>query len=58
MKAYFAEFKCGCVSRYARTQRELLDYCGKHGDNRRGIYPVTLTLKEWAEAQAMGHVEQ
>lgn len=36
---YIAEYKCGCTAE-SRVKRELLDYCGKHGDDRRRIHKV------------------
>lgn len=36
---YIAEYKCGCTAE-SRIKRELLDYCGKHGDNLRRIYHI------------------
>lgn len=36
---YIAEYKCGCTDE-KRVKKELLDYCAKHGDDRRRIYRV------------------
>ena len=38
---WFEEYSCGCVSDVVRTKRELVGYCGKHGSNRRHVYPGT-----------------
>lgn len=37
---WFEEYRCGCVSEIVKTTKDLLGYCGKHGDDRRRIYPV------------------
>ena len=37
---WFEEYRCGCVSETAMTRKDLLGYCGKHGDDRRQIFPV------------------
>lgn len=37
---WFEEYRCGCVSETATTKKDLLGYCGKHGDDRRQIFPV------------------
>jgi hypothetical protein len=36
---YIAEYKCGCIAE-SRVKRELLEYCAKHGDDRRRIHRV------------------
>jgi hypothetical protein len=36
---WFEEYHCGCVSDTERFKKDLLGYCGKHGDNRRRAYP-------------------
>jgi hypothetical protein len=37
---YFEEYKCGCVSETVKNRKDLLGYCGKHGEDKRKIYPV------------------
>lgn len=36
---WFEEYGCGCVSEMARFKKDLLGYCGQHGDNRRSVFP-------------------
>ena len=38
--SYFEDYKCGCVSCIVKSKRELLGYCGVHGDDRREVWPV------------------
>jgi hypothetical protein len=35
---WYGEYRCGCVSSLVRLKREVLDYCGKHGDDIRHYY--------------------
>lgn len=37
---YFEEYGCGCVSEVVRYKRDLLGYCGKHGNNRRHVHRI------------------
>lgn len=37
---YFAEYACGCVSQLCRTRKDVLDYCGTHGDDARRIHSL------------------
>lgn len=32
------EYRCGCVSESVDRKKDLLGYCGKHGDSRRSVY--------------------
>ncbi len=36
---WYEEYRCGCVSDTVRRKRELLGYCGKHGDERTARSP-------------------
>ncbi len=36
---YIAEYRCGC-SEDSTRRNELIDYCGKHGENRLRVYKV------------------
>lgn len=36
---WFEEYRCGCVSDTAKRKRDLLGYCGKHGDSARRTLP-------------------
>ena len=49
---YFEEYKCGCVSKIVRTKKDLVGYCGKHGDDMRNVYPV-FTRKEQLDGTAL-----
>lgn len=35
---WFEEYSCGCVSEIVHSRRELLRYCAKHGNDRRGLF--------------------
>jgi hypothetical protein len=35
---WFEEYRCGCVSDVVKRKKELLGYCGQHGDNWRGRF--------------------
>src|SRR6266478_5426683 len=39
IRGWFEDYRCGCVSETVRTKRELLGYCGQHGDDRRKVWP-------------------
>ncbi len=48
VRAYWEEYNCGCVSRFAKERGELVGYCGKHGDDRRGsVHACTVTKEEY-----------
>lgn len=36
---WFEEYACGCVSETVKTKRDLVGYCGTHGDDRRHVHP-------------------
>lgn len=38
VEGWFEEYRCGCVSETVRVKKDLPGYCGKHGDNRRGVF--------------------
>lgn len=38
---YLADYRCGCTDVQDRRS-DLLEYCGKHGENRRRIYTVPI----------------
>lgn len=38
MAGYYEEYKCGCTSNTVRSKRDLVGYCGKHGDDRRYVH--------------------
>lgn len=37
---WFEEYSCGCVSDIVKRKKDLIGYCGIHGNDRRRIYPV------------------
>ena len=41
---YMAEYKCGCTD-VQDFRNLLLEYCGKHGDDRRRIYRLPVKGK-------------
>ena len=43
---WFEAYSCGCVSAYERRKKDLLGYCGKHGDERNGIWRVKVSAEE------------
>jgi hypothetical protein len=36
---WWEDYNCGCVSKTVIRKKDLLGYCGKHGDSRRQIFP-------------------
>ena len=42
LDGWFEEYRCGCVSEIVRFKKELVGYCGTHGDNRRAIFPTRI----------------
>lgn len=46
IRAYFEDYKCGCVSGYVERKKDLRGYCGQHGQSRRQVWPVTMTPLE------------
>ena len=38
MRGWFEEYACGCCSETVRAKKDLLGYCGKHGDDRRHLH--------------------
>ena len=36
---WWEEYSCGCTSDTVKRKRDLLGYCGKHGGDRKNIYP-------------------
>lgn len=45
---WWEEYHCGCVSETVKLKRNLLGYCGTHGDNRRRAYAEI----EWPNGQS------
>lgn len=39
VKGWWEEYRCGCVSETVARKKDLLGYCGKHGENRRQVFP-------------------
>lgn len=39
--AWFEEYACGCMSVAVARKRDLVGYCGRHGDGRRNVYRDT-----------------
>lgn len=39
VRGYFEDYACGCVSEIVRYKKDLLGYCGQHGDSRRYVWP-------------------
>lgn len=39
-KGWFEEYRCGCVSEVVKRKRDLLGYCGKHGEDRRHVHRI------------------
>lgn len=37
-REWWEEYGCGCVSAKTTSERRLLGYCPKHGNNRRSLY--------------------
>ncbi|MDF3052609.1 MAG: hypothetical protein K0S19_714 [Geminicoccaceae bacterium] len=35
---WFEEYGCGCVSEVVSRKADLPGYCGRHGDDRRGVF--------------------
>lgn len=40
---WFEYYGCGCVSDYVRLKRDLVGYCGQHGDSRTQVFKVEET---------------
>ena len=38
MGSWFEAYRCGCVSRNARTKSALLGYCPQHGEDRNQLF--------------------
>ena len=39
LAGWWEEYRCGCVSKTVRRKKDLLGYCGQHGDSRRQVFP-------------------
>lgn len=52
-RGYFEEYSCGCVSEVVRRKRDLVGYCGKHGNNKRHVHRVDprMDKKHWGEEE-------
>lgn len=48
---WFAEYACGCVSELVRSRKDLLEYCGTHGDDALRVHslPSDKTLRRKAK---------
>jgi len=42
LAGWWEEYRCGCVSKTVKRKKDLLGYCGKHGDSRRQVFPELL----------------
>jgi hypothetical protein len=45
VKGWWEEYRCGCVSETTARKKDLLGYCGKHGESRRQVFPELETMK-------------
>ena len=45
VKGWWEEYRCGCVSETAVRKKDLVGYCGKHGENRRQVFPELEKVK-------------
>ena len=46
VNCWFEAYSCGCVSAYELRKRDLPGYCGKHGDDRNGVWRVKALVEE------------
>ena len=58
-RRWFEEYRCGCVSEIVDRKKDLLGYCGLHGEDRRHIHPVfpAVERKKCRAAPAEGETE-
>jgi hypothetical protein len=40
---WFEEYSCGCVSKFVNRKKDLLGYCPTHGNDRRAVYPESIS---------------
>ena len=49
-QGWWEEYRCGCVSKTVRLKRDLVGYCGKHGNSARQVHPEIKWPNEKTEA--------
>jgi hypothetical protein len=54
---WFEEYRCGCVSGVVKRKKDLIGYCGTHGDNWRGRFKSAVGMARQIERAKGGASE-